>query len=164
MPEVAQNKMDAVKKDSGKLGVKTTTISSPGGGNEHPPVSAGPDPIQTGQTSTVTARPVKQAPAKVKSSGCYVETREVAPGENLELTLWIAPLSRRSPEKSFTYTIKSQQFPMDKLDRDAPPVVSRGVVHFKAVAAWRYWLPSVLNGAIILMETLSLVYFLTLIW
>jgi len=163
MPETTMNKVDVIQKDLGKLGVKPTTISPPGKGNGSRPVSVA-EPVEDRQNSDSKPRVVKPAFVKTKSSGCYVETKEVAPGENLELTLWIAPLSRRSPEKSFTYTVKSQQIPLEKCDKEAPQIVSRGVVQFKAVAPWRYWLPSVLNGSIILMETLSLVYFLTLIW
>jgi hypothetical protein len=164
-PESAKNKMDELQRDSGKLGVKTTSMSAPTGGNGTHPVAA-PERVQVYQTTGVVpqAQAIKPAVARLKPAGCHVETKEVAPGESLELILWIAPTSRRSLEGSFPYTIKSQQIPLEKLDREVPPVVSRGVVHFKPVAPWRYWLPSVLNGTIILMEVLSLVYFLTLIW
>jgi hypothetical protein len=161
-PETLQNKVGAIQKDSGKLGVATPAAPSLMGGNGKN--AAQPAAVQTNQPAATAPAPGRAVAGQSRPAGWFVQTKEVSPGECLELVLSIRPSGRRSPEGSFMYTLKSQQIPVEKLDWEAPEVSSLGVVNFKPVAPWRYWLPPTLNCMIIFMELLGAAYFMTLIW
>jgi hypothetical protein len=165
MPETAKNKVDAIKTDSNRLGgekAKPPVVIQTGGNRKGP--SALPASVQGEHQKMVSTDISRISSSQIRLSGCFIQTKEVSPGESLELVLSIIPIGRLSPQGSFAYSVKSQQIPLEKLDREAPEVNSKGVVYFKDVAPWRYWFPPVLNGMIIFMELLGLVYFMTLIW
>ena len=164
MPETAQNKVEAIQKDSGRLGVNTQVKAPQKNESGKHPAAAQPEVAQPRNIPPSAPTPRQVATPMIKPEGCFVQTKDVMPGESLDLTLCISLAGRHSPEGSFLYTLKSQQFPLEKLDQEPPEVVSQGLVHLKPVAAWRYWMPTVLNMSIVSMEFLGAVYFMLLIW
>ena len=89
------------------------------------------------------------------------QTKEVDPGESILLTLRIdSRKKKRIPEGSYLYTIHSQQISLEPASVQIPPISSRGTVHFKAVPTWRYWLPLIVCGLVVLAAILSLTYYI----
>ncbi|MCE1255462.1 MAG: hypothetical protein LWX83_18180 [Anaerolineae bacterium] len=171
MPEDAQTKVKSLQKDSSKLGAGNKEapkdIPKPNEKGKNIAAKTNTDPqvkqqVQVEQANTQTAGIVHAQPI-LKGPYC-VQTDAVTPGEEINLTLKVTSKSNRLPEGSFLYTIKSRQIPVEKLDQEAPLVISQGLVHFKPVASWRYWLPYYLNGTVIMVGLLAVIYFLTLIW
>jgi len=163
MPETAKNKVDAIQRDSNKLGVASSAAAPQNASNEKRTADR-PEAVQKNNRQVVAVDTNNISDTIIRSNDCFVQTKEVKPGESLDLTLAITPVGRHSPSGSFVYIIKSQQVPLEKLDQEAPEITSRGMVYFTPVATWRYWLPSILNGMILLIELLGVAYFTTLIW
>jgi hypothetical protein len=45
-------------------------------------------------------------------------------------------------------------------NEEIPPVTSRGTVYIKPIAEWRYWLPTIACGLVVVMTILSLSFYL----
>ena len=140
--------------DSGKL-TKTQT----GGGTPFSGEATAPGYEQeAGAPSTVT-RPFLQRTRHLVR-GYHAQTKEVGPGESLSLTLRIESKAKRPLEGSYLYNINSQQVPMIPANVEIPQVSSSGTVHFKSVPLWRYWLPLMVCGLVVIVTliTLSIIF------
>ncbi len=154
-PMRVQRKTDSLKRESGRLGVKTPSgdvVST-----------SKPEQIEP-QTGSPSQQP-QSAAAQIESQKIYtpvrVQTQEVESGATILLTLRIGSTKMRYPEGSYLYTVNSQQVPLVPT-KITPPVVSkRGIAYFKSVTAWRYGLPFFVCGAIVAITYLSLIYYLT---
>jgi len=171
-PQEMQRKLDQMQKDSGKLGVKTPNAALPQAGQ-----AAMPEPTQifsTGQVQTTAvptgaggqpqptgAIPVRSAAAQVKK---FYRTSEAGSEETLQLTLQISSKSRVAPEGSFLYTVKSQQVPLDKFDKEITPLSRQGVVYFGSIGKWHYWLPNLLSFLVVLSGLAAIGYSIYRIW
>jgi hypothetical protein len=141
----AERQVSAVQRGSSRLGVKTS-IPSQGAGGPH------------------SKRIINQADVPLMSYIQVAQTAPVEPGQSIPLSLKISSPGKRISEGSFLYTLTSQQVPLEKLERDAAPITSRGTVHFGAVSVWRYALPVFLYIFVIAGCSLALAFVLTLIW
>jgi hypothetical protein len=171
-PQEMQRKLDQMQKDSGKLGMKTPNVALPQAGQ-----AAMPEPTQTfstGQVQTTAvptgtgnqpqpavAAPVRSAAAQVKK---FYRTSEADSEETLQLTLQISSKSRIAPEGSFLYTVKSQQVPLEKFDKEIAPLSRQGIVHFESIGKWHYWLPNLLSFFVVLSGLAAIGYSIYRIW
>jgi hypothetical protein len=154
-PISAQRKVDALKREGGRV-----TGGAKGGGST---IRGKQAPMGPQVRDAAVSKQHRRAQTSTEhTTGVYrVQTVEVDPGESLSLNLHIGSKKRRYPGGSFLYTIQSQQKPLESVDVEIPPVSSRGTVHFKSIAAWRYWLPLIISGMVVVMTLLSLIYYLT---
>ncbi len=171
-PQEMQRKLDQMQKDSGRLGVKTPNADLPQAGQ-----AAMPEPTQTfstgqvqtaavqpgagGQPQVVASAPVRSAAVQVKK---FYRTGEVGPEETIQLTLQITPKSRIIPEGSFLYTIKSQQVPLEKFEKEIAPISKQGVVYLNQIARWHYWLPNLISVFLVFAGLATIGYSIYRIW
>lgn len=154
-PLRTQQKVTALKKDSSRL---TGTGTHQGTTSNLSPNTEG-----TGQTPLTTQSGLVPETARPDQTvGEYrAQTKEVNPGESLALTLCIDSKVKRISEGSYLYIIHSQQVSLEPANVQIPPVTSRGTVHFKQVTTWRYWLPTIVCGLVVVLTFLSLSYYLS---
>jgi len=155
-PLSVQRKVEGFKLESGRL-----AGDSSGGEALH--INDQPaHRVSTGKALIVNSSPQKSKRGHHHGSYC-VQTIEVDPGESLALTLKIGAQKRRYPEGSFLYTIQSRQVPVAAADPGLSPVTTRGIIHFKPIPLWRYWLPILFSGILVGLTFLSIFYYLTVI-
>lgn len=154
-PAQMERRMEAVQKSSGQLGVPTSSggVQATGGAAGSPAAEAVPAVI-----------PASPAAAPALPQVYTVQTREVTPGETILLSLRIDTQKRRYPEGTFVYNITSQQMPLEKLNRAAPPITKQGSVYFKHVGAWRYWVVPLFNSLVIFSSLLAILLTVSMIW
>jgi hypothetical protein len=155
-PTRIQRKTDSLKRESGRLGVKTPNSDV---------LHAG-DPEQIAPQAGSPSQQLQVAAAQIEPQKIFTpvsaQTQEVESGATILLTLRIGSKKMRYPEGSYFYTINSQQVPSVPIRITPPPVSKRGIVYFKSIAAWRYGLPFIVCGTIVVVTILSVVYYLTI--
>jgi len=156
-PTQIQRKADALKRDSNRLGVKTPAGAEPGNAPRQVETQAS----AASQAHTIETVQVEQ-PKVIHHR--RVQTREVYPGATLLLTLRIGSKKRRYPSGSFTYTVQSKQVPIDPIKIEPPLVTKHGLVYFKPIAGWRYWMPLFGSLAIVVLTLLAIYYYLAVMW
>ena len=147
-PQSAQRQIDALKKSGEKMGVHAEA-------SDHQVEKAALSEAKFSPSMRIHEMASDKKEAKVFSGGTIkVETVGVCPGETLLLNLKIGTARRRYPAGSFSYTIHSQQIPLDDHFGSASPVKKTGLVTFPPIATLRYWLPA-LSSMILVLFTLS---------
>lgn len=144
-----------------KMGGSRLTGAGTGGGSTARGHQNTVDYVQTAGKTPSGPEPGKTKPGQ-PGSEYWAQTKEVDPGESLSLTLRIDSRKRRYPEGSFLYILHSQQVSLEPANVQIPPVTSRGTVHFKPITAWRYWLPIIVCGLVVVLTFFSLSYYLRL--
>jgi hypothetical protein len=164
-PVNAQRRVEALQHESSKLGGgqakpastntggKTITLSQPAS----QPAAAAASPLQSSPSAPVAAP--KATPGLIR-----VQTPPLAPGAGLSLVLRIGSPRQHYPQGSFTYTLSSEQQPVEPLDGAAQPVTRKGLVHFPHIALWRYWLAPLFNFLAIASLLFSLIVIFRFIW
>ncbi|WP_152966318.1 hypothetical protein [Ornatilinea apprima] len=148
-PQAMQRKASALGQAGGRLGVQ---VPAPAGTS-----AAQASPAYAVKTSAPTAPAAGNKPL-------VVQTPALEPGESLLLTLRIGKTQKRYPSGSFHYTLESLPVPEDA-SLVSPDAVSRqGMVYFRPVGAWRYWLPGIASGLMLLGALLGILYGLVFIW
>lgn len=148
-PQSVQRKAGALGQAGGRLGVQ---VRAPAGASA--PQASPAYAVKT---------PAPAAPA-AGNNPLVVQTPALEPGESLLLTLRIGKTQKRYPSGSFHYTLESRPVPQDA-SLGSPDAVSRqGMVYFRPVGAWRYWLPGIASGLVLLSALLGILYGLVFIW
>jgi hypothetical protein len=154
-PLRTQQKVTALKKDTSRLTGAGTRQGTTFNGS---PNTEGP--IRTPLTTQSGLVPETARPGGAVNE-YRAQTKDVNPGESVSFTLQIDSKGKRIPEGSYLYIIHSQQVSLEPASVQIPPVTSRGTVHFKPVSTWRYWLPIIVCGTVVVLTFLSLSYYLT---
>jgi hypothetical protein len=158
-PQGIQRKMDQVQKDSGKLGVKS---SMPQQQSEKQVFVPEVEKLDSNKApSIIQATPAQPSTVQTMIYSC---TPAMDPGDTLTLTLRINGTKRISPENSYLYTIKSQQVPLEKFDREILPATKQGIVHFGHFSKWHYRWCDLLSVLVGLGGIVTIVYSISLIW
>ena len=161
-PKAAQRKMESLKQSSGKLGVKTDVKFNQGGAAK----IDGQDDFESSfeLEETGGARSLRKVIRKSENGAVMVQTMETGPGEKLDIKLKIGKTKKRYPTGSFSYTVWSQQVPVDDRFGSAEPVAKSGLVSFKPIGAWRYLLPGVCSVLVMLLALFGVISVIPLIW
>jgi len=149
-PVRTQQKINALKMDSSKLARTGNGLGSPTRGDVNTPEygqTVGESPSVKGPDIKRSRRPVSEYQA---------QTKDVEPGEALSLTLRIDSKVKHHLEGSYLYIVHSQQVPLEPANIEIPQVTTRGTVHFKPVSFWRYWLPLMVCGLVVIVTLFSL--------
>lgn len=181
-PDANMRKIDALKKEGGKLSGKAapqapqmrlagSSVKLTSAARAVEPTTSTVSTVSTAPVDARASTPPQQAPVQAVDSPVaprydyYAQTGEVAPGETLTLTLRILWKQLRTPEGSQVYILHSQQVPVEKVSRTPiPPVSKQGSVYFAPLEPWRYWLPSLIYGFISLSGFLAFVGLCIVIW
>ncbi|MCB2179913.1 hypothetical protein KQH54_02195 [bacterium] len=128
-PRMTMNKVNALKTEGNKLGVSQKSSS--------PAVAP----------ATKREKPTKRKREKtVHISTTYrTQTKDLAPGEAIDLKLNIKKKKRRIPEDSFQITLKSLQKPVEHTETNLSPVIKKTTANFEPVPGWRYWVAPLLS-------------------
>jgi hypothetical protein len=162
-PQLASNKMNALKSSGGKLGVNTSKQE------DHSPAKNTASYAAAVPTHGQVVIPVqsqkkinnnKQSTEKID----LVQTGTLNPGESLMLTLRIGKTKKRYPVGSFIYEVKSQQVPLDSKFGSPAPISKTGTVYYKPVAAWRYWMPFLGGFLVYLLTLIGILYGINFLW
>ena len=161
-PKAAQRKMDSLKQSGGKLGVKTDVKNNQVSATK----TNGQDAYESNAQLEVPGvmRKLKKVVRKSENGAIMVQAMETGPGEKLDLSLKIGKSKKRYPTGSFSYTVWSQQVPMDDRFGSAEPVAKNGLVSFKPIGGWRYLLPGVCSGLVMLLALFAVISVFPLIW
>jgi hypothetical protein len=109
-------------------------------------VDSPPPPAEANSTGT----------GRITPGACTVQTQHVEPGDTLSLSLQIEAAMWSYPDGAYTYTLSSQQLPVDLLAGEEPPVTTEGVLHFPSSDVWPYWLAPVASLLVIAIWILIL--------
>ena len=156
-PKSAQRKLDAVKREGGRMGGGVKVDTGPARNQYEASTST------QGPTHRSTKYQTGKARRTAKTGEIRVQTIEIDPGESIQLSLNIRSLKRRYPEGSYLYTIQSQQIPSVGYDYEIPPITTRGTVNFKSLPAWRHWFPFIITAFIVTATAFSIFYYLTVL-
>lgn len=159
-PKATQRKLDSLKQSSGKLGVKTDVKINQGGKAKEQDVFENDEQLP----EPGVERRLKKIIRKSENGAVMVQAMETAPGEKLQVKLKIGKSKRRYPTGSFSYTVWSQQIPMDDRFGNAEPVAKKGLVSFKPIGGWRYLLPGVCSALLMLFALFAVISVIPLIW
>jgi len=158
-PKELQRKMDAVQKDSGKLGVKTSSSRPQTPGTTV--TSEKNQPVSKQQTLQSGSKSYSKSTTQTLKYFC---TNEVNPGESLSLSLRIGTRNYRIPNGTSLYTIHSQQVPSGNFDKEIPIVTKQGFVSFSPVSKWHYWYAWILAALLVVAGVAAEIYFISLLW
>ena len=163
-PQMAANKMDALKSSGGKLGMKTDQKEDPSKSQPTAAVAADFSPQKQVVIPVQDQKKVENKRFVSASNNGMVQSGAISPGEALLLTLRIGTNKKRYPVGSFNYEIKSQQVPLDSKLGDPAPFSKTGTVYYKPVAAWRYWVPFMGGFMVYILTFIGIVYGLNFLW
>ena len=162
-PKSAQRKMDSLQKSGGRLGVKADAAQDTGVAQPKAGMRQTHSKREQVELSRSTRQVVKTITKTVEKAG-FVQTVDLNPGDALFLALEISKQGKRYPTGSFAYSIESQPIPLNRQLGTAPKTLKKRQVHFDAIPAWRYWMPSVSVSLYLVALALSSYYLFLFVW